>query len=258
MFCYIHSKRLAVDKCVQCGVALCADCASTFRGYILCKACSPEGKKPVRGKPVYYRNPLFAALLSIIPGVGQFYNGQLFKGLIVLSTCWLIVPWFYGIYDAYATACRINNRDVIQTDPFPELMTALCVLIIFVSAFFVVGPDAWKIMIHQQLLPMIMNSLEWKAQRALKDMALGLESFHKTYGYYPDDISQLYFEEPPYLERLYCDATFYSYTFTCNSDATSYKVRAVPQDPEKSVFELTTGGKVLVYKVVKPEEEDPF
>ncbi len=258
MFCHIHSKRLAVDKCSQCGTPLCADCATTFRGNVLCGACSPEGKKVLKRKPSYYRNPIFAALLSIIPGFGQFYTGQLFKGVIVLSTFWLIIPWLYGIYDAYATACRINNRDVVQVDPFPELITTLCVMVIIVSAFFVIGPDTWKITVKQQIFPMIMNATEWRAQKALRDIAVGMESYHKTYGYYPDDISRLYFEEPPYLERLYCDATFYNYTFSCTSDGASYMVRAVPSDKEKSVFELRTGGQVLVYKVTKPKEEDPF
>jgi len=258
VFCHIHNKRLAVDKCSKCEVPLCADCATTFRGHVLCHACSPEGRKPPKGKPSYYRNPVLAAILSIIPGFGQFYNGQLLKGIIVMCTFWLVVPWLYGIYDAYAMACRINSRDVVQVDPFPELITTLCVLLIIVSAFFIIGPETWKVTIQQQIIPMVMNATEWRAQRALRDIAIGMESFHKTYGYYPDDISRLYFEEPPYLERLYCDAVFYNYKFTCSSDGSSYTVRAVPEDAEKSVFELKTGGQVLVYKAAKPpEEEDP-
>jgi len=256
MFCHIHDKRLAVDKCSQCNVALCADCAVTFRGNTLCKGCSPERKKQTRGKPPYYRHPFLAVLLSIIPGFGQFYNGQLFKGVIVLVSFWLVVPWIYGVYDAYTTACRINNRDLVQVDPFPELITTLCVLLIVVCAFFIIGPDTWKITVQDQLLPMMINATEWRAQKALKDIALGMESFKKTYGYYPEDMSRLYFEEPPYLERLYCDAVFYGYKFSCNADQSSYVVRAEPLDKEKSVFELRTGGKVLVYKPVERKEED--
>jgi hypothetical protein len=51
------------------------------------------------------RDPVLACLLStVIPGAGQVYNGQFFKGLLVFLTCWLIIPYFLGIFDAYVTA----------------------------------------------------------------------------------------------------------------------------------------------------------
>ncbi len=48
-----------------------------------------------------------AALLSLfIPGAGQVYNGRFFRGVLVFATCWLIVPWVFGVIDAYGTARR--------------------------------------------------------------------------------------------------------------------------------------------------------
>jgi len=52
-----------------------------------------------------------AVLLSaIIPGAGQMYLGRVGKGIIILLTCWLIIPWIYGIYDAYKSAKDYNAR----------------------------------------------------------------------------------------------------------------------------------------------------
>lgn len=57
-----------------------------------------------------YKNPTVALLLSIIfPGGGQFYNGHIGKGLLVLFTFWLIIPWIWSIFDAYHCAHRINR-----------------------------------------------------------------------------------------------------------------------------------------------------
>ena len=77
------------------------------------------------------KNPLIALLLSFLfPGVGQIYNGQMMKGIIllvayfgiiflafiltfiVIGICLFIVPlaiWLYAMYDAYVTANKINK-----------------------------------------------------------------------------------------------------------------------------------------------------
>jgi TM2 domain-containing membrane protein YozV/RNA polymerase subunit RPABC4/transcription elongation factor Spt4 len=76
------------------------------------------------------KNPALAAFLSfIIVGLGQIYNGEFAKGillLLILPTIGLvlffmiyltyflffIIPfiWFIAVYDAYATAKKINQR----------------------------------------------------------------------------------------------------------------------------------------------------
>lgn len=51
-----------------------------------------------------------AVLLSFIfPGGGQFYNGQSKKGLLVLLTFWLTVPYIWSWFDAFMSARRINR-----------------------------------------------------------------------------------------------------------------------------------------------------
>ncbi|NPA62819.1 MAG: TM2 domain-containing protein [Methanococci archaeon] len=52
-----------------------------------------------------------AVLLSFfIPGAGQMYLGKVGKGIILLLTCWLIIPWIYSIYDAYKSAKDYNAQ----------------------------------------------------------------------------------------------------------------------------------------------------
>jgi hypothetical protein len=56
------------------------------------------------------RDPLLAGLLSAIcPGLGQAYNGHFVKAVVVFLTCFLILPYFLGILDAFVSA-KENNR----------------------------------------------------------------------------------------------------------------------------------------------------
>lgn len=65
------------------------------------------------------KSPFLAAVLSMLwLGLGQVYNGQLWKGFIL----WLcmpfalfggplvVVPWIIGIIEAYIAATNINNE----------------------------------------------------------------------------------------------------------------------------------------------------
>jgi TM2 domain-containing membrane protein YozV len=70
-----------------------------------------------------YKNPGLAAVLSFFyMGLGQIYNGQIAKGIVFIvaySVSWLLmfiliglittpVLWFFGMYDAYKSAEKIN------------------------------------------------------------------------------------------------------------------------------------------------------
>ena len=75
--------------------------------------------------PKFYKNPTIAVLLSFfITGLGQIYNGQIGKGvvLIVLYACswvamWVVIGlvttpilWIWGMVDANNEAKRINRE----------------------------------------------------------------------------------------------------------------------------------------------------
>lgn len=75
------------------------------------------------------KNPILALILSIFfPGIGQFYNGQPKKGIIIIiaaiisvalfiimigAVLYLIV-WVYALYDAYTSAVSINNGEQLE------------------------------------------------------------------------------------------------------------------------------------------------
>ena len=94
----------------------------------ICPKCGVRVKAPTVGeKKVGEKNPVLAAILSfLIVGLGQIYNGQIGKG-IVLIICYvisivlctiligiplLVILWIYGIYDAYNTAKKINAGEL--------------------------------------------------------------------------------------------------------------------------------------------------
>lgn len=58
------------------------------------------------------KEPWLAALASFfIPGLGQLYTGQSFgKAALIFCTSFLVIPWIYGIYDAYRAAQAINEK----------------------------------------------------------------------------------------------------------------------------------------------------
>lgn len=75
------------------------------------------------------KNPGLAAILSfLIIGLGQVYNGQILKGIllfigaIISAMLWFIgigiilsiALWLYAIYDAYKTANLINEGQPVH------------------------------------------------------------------------------------------------------------------------------------------------
>ncbi|MDV2481089.1 hypothetical protein F8E02_03500 [Methanoculleus sp. Wushi-C6] len=85
------------------------------------------------------KSPVFAAGLSLLfPGLGQVSNGETLKGLFVLVLALagllvMLIPgvavWLYGIYDAWATARRMNAGTV----PFRE--AGLATIALFMIAW---------------------------------------------------------------------------------------------------------------------------
>lgn len=70
-----------------------------------------------------FKNPGIAAVLSFFwTGVGQIYNGQIFKGIflivlqgingllmfVVIGFITYPIVWIWGMFDAYNTAKRMN------------------------------------------------------------------------------------------------------------------------------------------------------
>jgi hypothetical protein len=111
MKCVNHPELDAVGMCISCAKSVCSTCEVKISGETYCKDCA--GKKAGGEKSQQVKSPSLSAVLSaVIGGAGQIYNGQMGKGLIIFFTSWLIVPWVYGIYDAYKIAEKINSGEI--------------------------------------------------------------------------------------------------------------------------------------------------
>lgn len=87
---------------------------------------TPGGGTLNNGKPPkFYKNPSISAVLSFLyTGLGQIYNGEITKGVVLLILMFISlmlmmviigfitspILWLWGIYDAYKSANRINEK----------------------------------------------------------------------------------------------------------------------------------------------------
>lgn len=78
------------------------------------------------------KSPVLAGILSfLLGGLGQIYNGQVGKGLLIFFTSWLIIPWIYGIIDAYRTANKINEGSIVVPKR-PGCVIAAIIFMVFI------------------------------------------------------------------------------------------------------------------------------
>jgi len=78
-------------------------------------ATPPPPPQPASGKPktslepgARRHNSKTAVILGLlVPGGGQAYNGQPFKGAFFLLTTVLVLPWIWSLFDARSTAARL-------------------------------------------------------------------------------------------------------------------------------------------------------
>ncbi len=107
MDCVNHSGVNATAFCQNCGKPLCQACVKTGAGgQIFCEPCWMTwqgGQQPFVAPPMGGPNPVLAALLGLIPGVGAMYNGQLIKGLIHVLIFAVLVSaaHVYGIFGLF-------------------------------------------------------------------------------------------------------------------------------------------------------------
>ncbi len=110
MDCVNHKDVAATAFCQNCGKALCASCVRNAPGgQVLCESCSQSWQsyqQPFVPPPAGAPNPVAAAVLGLIPGVGAMYNGQFFKGLIhvVIFAVLISITDHYGIFGIFIAA----------------------------------------------------------------------------------------------------------------------------------------------------------
>jgi TM2 domain-containing membrane protein YozV len=135
MDCADHSGVSSTAFCQNCGKPLCQACVrSAPGGQIFCEPCITawqSAQRPFVAAPIGEPNPVVAAALGIIPGVGAMYNGQFIKGFVhvfvfaVLVTLaghhgifGLFIPaWIiYQVFEAYHVA-RARRDGAPLPDP---------------------------------------------------------------------------------------------------------------------------------------------
>jgi hypothetical protein len=126
--CANHPQTGAAAYCRTCGKPLCEQCKRDVRGVIYCEEClaarvgdpAAAGAVPPIPATPGGANPVLAAMLGFIPGVGAMFNGQFVKALVHVGIFILLIKltdetnglfgiaiaaWvFYMAFDAYHTA----------------------------------------------------------------------------------------------------------------------------------------------------------
>lgn len=119
------------NYCTHCGtkvnsrVKRCLNCGSMISS--MATVCPKCGYNIIQKIPV-----LAAALSFIFPGLGQYYNGQKQKGIIlmaciiisliltiiIIGTITGLIIWLYAIYDGFMTAKAIDRGEKVEDKLF--------------------------------------------------------------------------------------------------------------------------------------------
>lgn len=146
MNCHYHLEKESKNFCSKCDKPLCEECSIDTNGKILCKDCIKEEVKKVYIKK---KSPSLAAVLSLLPGLGAIYNGQILKGIsfILIFASLLGLEdhargfedvifrlmaagfYFYMIIDSYNSA-RAINLGLENASLYPKEVTTLFGLIL--------------------------------------------------------------------------------------------------------------------------------
>lgn len=244
-------QRLATSFCEVCGRKTCSDCEVILNNKTFCRSCSKAAT--VNQFVLTHRNPFVAAVLAaLVPGTGQIYNGQIGKGVLVFFSCWLIIPWIYGIADAFLTARKMDRSEMEFHPPSGYIVVSLLSLLMLMA-----GP--WMMLKSLRTVHGLKTYVF--AVHTVKQKLLGIaqatERYAADHGSYPVGVSQLYFAEPPYLQDLSCDTVQNGYSYTCIFTAEGYSLTAAPSEKSGTdlpTFIATTGGHFSVNKPGPPNK----
>lgn len=95
------------------------------------------------------KNPQIAVFCSsLIPGLGQVYNGETLKGFFyllgtLLGLFFILIPglvvWIYSMYDAHITAGKMNEGTLKSRPMQPAYMVLFVVAAVFLAIVVVVA-----------------------------------------------------------------------------------------------------------------------
>ena len=93
MRCSFHANREveAIGACTSCGRGICDACAVTIQGRMLCRCCVEtvpidSSRKHAEERNLKLKDPASAAAMSMLHGgLGQIWNGEIAKGLLLIA-----------------------------------------------------------------------------------------------------------------------------------------------------------------------------
>lgn len=238
MLCAFHTGRVAVDKCKKCSKDICHECLVFVAGQVYCSECAPIAT--ALGGVNRTRDPFLALGLSLIcPGMGQVYNGEITKGLTIFLSAIFILPWIYGLFDAFRFAEKINRGQLPLAGPrlSGTFCTALAVAII--SSPLIV----WNARQHYFELAQIDEKGE-RTRRKIKRIGEAMEAFARDKGYYPQSQREMYFSKPAYFEEIFCETEMDGFQYNCELNKSGYRIAVLKRlqgGGQKKII-LSTGG----------------
>jgi hypothetical protein len=91
MNCVNHDQTAAMAACAVCGRPLCAECAIHVQGRVTCKPCLEAPQQRLAPTESLRKSPGLAAILSMLPGLGQVYVGYYIAGFIHVAVVGMII-----------------------------------------------------------------------------------------------------------------------------------------------------------------------
>ncbi|MDD4182471.1 MAG: DUF5683 domain-containing protein [Candidatus Omnitrophica bacterium] len=244
MKCVNHTDRDAVGVCNFCTKSICSECVVNLKGEIYCKECVALKMGTAKKEE---HSPALAAILSfIIAGLGQMYNGQVWKGLLIFITSLLFIPWIIGIFDAYFVAKKINRGEIVLKKKTGCLIAMI--VWVFISWVMVFILALFAAIAIPQFMKVKMRAGENTTLATLKSISFALESYaSKNSNVYPQSEDSLLNLEPRYLSMPYNNRKIYGYLFTEELSSSGYKITATPLNCNVTgtkIYTIETGGKL--------------
>lgn len=244
MKCENHAEKEAVGICNLCSKNICSDCSVNLKGELYCKSCLAE--KTGGGKKKQEHSPALAAILSfIIAGLGQIYNGQVWKGVFIFITSLFVIPWIFGIFDAYFVAKKIARGEIeLKKKTGCLLAMIICIFVswIMIAIIALIGAIAIPVFLKTGML-----ANEKAIVATLNSISSAFESYaQQNNNIYPLSEESLIESRPQYLSVTYDNKVLYGYKLTEDLRTSGYTIVAEPTVclPEGKIYIMETGGKL--------------
>ncbi|MFA5008465.1 MAG: hypothetical protein WC546_04525 [Candidatus Omnitrophota bacterium] len=256
MKCVNHLDRDAVGVCNLCAKSICSECVVNLKGETYCKGCVAIKMGAAKKQE---HSPALAAILSfIIAGLGQMYNGQVWKGLLIFLTSLLVIPWIVGIFDAYFVAKKINRGEIVLKKKTGCLIALIIWVFISWVMIFILA------MLAAIAIPSFMKARMAAGQNstvsALKSVSAALESYAaQNNNVYPQSEESLLHLKEPQVSMLYNNRKIYGYLFKEELGPSGYKITAAPVEcglTGMKIYTIETGGKLSENNCAKSGSAD--